>query len=1141
MAKITVEELMAKMADLGTSESELAPYFVADPDASRAFAPRLVFNPETVEIPLGTEALNRSAAAMNAANWFARLHRKSLFYARLRDGYTGPLIVSEGDSWFQYPLLLKDTIDHLSETYAILSLGAAGDLLQHMADQAEYIGALEETGARILLLSGGGNDLVAGGALAAHLEAFDPDFGPEDYLLPSFDALVAGALEQYGRMFTQVRQRFPHVSILCHGYDYPVPNGDRWLGKPMESRGIRNKALQKHIAQVMMDRFNRGLRRAAGRHPHVTYIDCRGVVGDGRWHDGLHPTNEGYRDVAAKFDREIRRLANLPAATRGGVPLLTAGPFGLKSDLRAAALAAPATVAGGAARGISLHVGLNTVDPVHYDGWDGRLTACEADARAMCALAETEGFETRMLLTAEATRGAVTAAIEEAADGLQPGDMFLMTVSSHGGRIPDFNGDEDETGDDRMDETLCLYDFQLIDDELYMLWGRFRAGVRILMVPDTCHSGSMVRIGRPLAGLTFNIPDTVAAAVTAAATPRAMPLGVEDRVWRKNLEAYRKVSLGLPKTRESDIMNPLISPVHASVLNLGACRDDQFAMDGPAHGAFTQALLDTWQGGAFSGDYAAFRAAIDARIASPAQTPQLFDRLHKAPLFIDDRPFTIQPRAAAAEATAMPSAAIPAARPPVPAAAPQETEEETETSDQLPEAEVQAIFDANARGARPRSGGAAAAWADYADFDLFIRSLGLAHFTSDEFLVLGGSHTSTTSPCAGLNTYPPRALWPNIARTARVLDHLRGRLGRPIAITNAYRAPAYNACLPGTASQSVHMSFHALDFQVSGMAAPEVAMALRWLRDREGLFAGGIGRYNTFTHVDTRGSNATWPPAFRDAPLPESSPVGGPQPQNRAERAAMLQAVELAPAKAPRGKSRSAFAEPVRRDAPLEAPEIGLGQQTAKALVAAAGVVSFTDSLTPAQKEDVLLSTLFAQRAADAKVDPVADRAAWFGIYMDMLSLMGWSRVAQPFEDSRRLTGGGSFESVILGTLAAVATGAQMAVVQSALDALKALAEDDGRIKLFDLSTTKGRGSNFQIASAEAAGEAVSMALGAFSLSFEDARRNILFVSWGSQTVDYWMSAGSLLLSPSIFADVRPILREKLAESRKALLMDIEI
>ena len=43
------------------------------------------------------------------------------------------------------------------------------------------------------------------------------------------------------------------------------------------------------------------------------------------------------------------------------------------------------------AKGISLHIGLNSVDPKHYGGWDGKLQACEQDSVDMQALATTAG------------------------------------------------------------------------------------------------------------------------------------------------------------------------------------------------------------------------------------------------------------------------------------------------------------------------------------------------------------------------------------------------------------------------------------------------------------------------------------------------------------------------------------------------------------------------------------------------------------------------------------------------------------------------------------------------------------------------------------------------------------------------------
>src|SRR5262245_45493078 len=94
------------------------------------------------------------------------------------------------------------------------------------------------------------------------------------------------------------------------------------------------------------------------------------------------------------------------------------------------------------AKGLSLHIGLNRVDPAHYGGWAGPLTACEADAADMAALARRQGFRPRALLTRDATRASVSAAITSAARRLQPGDFFLLSYSGHGGQLPDLNGDE---------------------------------------------------------------------------------------------------------------------------------------------------------------------------------------------------------------------------------------------------------------------------------------------------------------------------------------------------------------------------------------------------------------------------------------------------------------------------------------------------------------------------------------------------------------------------------------------------------------------------------------------------------------------------------------------------------------------------
>src|SRR5205814_796479 len=121
------------------------------------------------------------------------------------------------------------------------------------------------------------------------------------------------------------------------------------------------------------------------------------------------------------------------------------------------------TKPGGKPRATSLHIGLNAVDRGHYGGWSGELAACEFDAQDMAAIAKSQGMASTLLLTRKGTRANTLAAIRAAAKRLKKGDLFFLSYSGHGGQVPDTNGDEA----DGQDETWCLYDGQLIDDELY--------------------------------------------------------------------------------------------------------------------------------------------------------------------------------------------------------------------------------------------------------------------------------------------------------------------------------------------------------------------------------------------------------------------------------------------------------------------------------------------------------------------------------------------------------------------------------------------------------------------------------------------------------------------------------------------------
>ena len=143
-------------------------------------------------------------------------------------------------------------------------------------------------------------------------------------------------------------------------------------------------------------------------------------------------------------------------------------------------------------KGLALTIGLNSVNPLKYLYVDLKdLDACEADAKDMAALASSQGFEVTTLLTSQATLAKVTNEIRKAASSLTAVDIFLLTFSGHGEQINDTNSDELY---DHKDETWCLYDGQLVDDEINKLFAEFPQGCRILMFSDSCHSGTVARI-----------------------------------------------------------------------------------------------------------------------------------------------------------------------------------------------------------------------------------------------------------------------------------------------------------------------------------------------------------------------------------------------------------------------------------------------------------------------------------------------------------------------------------------------------------------------------------------------------------------------------------------------------------------------
>src|SRR5690349_18117995 len=292
-------------------------------------------------------------------------------------------------------------------------------------------------------------------------------------------------------------------------------------------------------------------------------------------------------------------------------------------------------------RGLSLHIGLNAVDAKQYAGWSGELFACENDAKDMAAIATAKGMTPTVLLTRQATRDHVLAAMRSAAKQLASGDLFFLTYSGHGGQVPDVDHDEP----DHRDETWCLYDGELIDDELYLEMSRFAKGVRILMLSDSCHSGTVARAA---------FVENAVGALAGAGRPKWMPRDVADRTYEEHKDFYDRLQraasragrkrlvepdAALAQVKITDRVGGVVKSFAPVVILISGCMDNQTSMDGDHNGAFTEQLLKVWHQGTFNGNYARFHAAIKAGMR-PTQSPNLFS-LGDAAAFLAQHPFQV--------------------------------------------------------------------------------------------------------------------------------------------------------------------------------------------------------------------------------------------------------------------------------------------------------------------------------------------------------------------------------------------------------------------------------------------------------------------------------------------------------------------
>lgn len=201
------------------------------------------------------------------------------------------------------------------------------------------------------------------------------------------------------------------------------------------------------------------------------------------------------------------------------------------------------------------------------------LRGCVNDARAWAGLLidhyDFDADNVTLLLDEQATKRRILGEIDDLIGESRRGDSLVITNSSHGTYVADVDGDES-----RYDEALCPYDMKerlIVDDELRERFATLPSGVRLTVVSDSCHSGSVTRAA--------NFLDTPDDRRRRFVSPTMLNRSAIDAV-RRRASSTRRSKYPQSKMRE---------------VLLAGCRDNQYSYDArfgdTYHGAMTYFAL----------------------------------------------------------------------------------------------------------------------------------------------------------------------------------------------------------------------------------------------------------------------------------------------------------------------------------------------------------------------------------------------------------------------------------------------------------------------------------------------------------------------------------------------------------------------
>jgi hypothetical protein len=244
--------------------------------------------------------------------------KQAVFAASVRQFPGRLVLISEGDSWFSYPLnaTIADYIEMMGD-FSMLRLELDGDQARQILGagspqlrKLRYY--LRKYPVEALLLSAGGNDLIAH-ELGRILGRKAPgDTWQRAVKLSVLTTVLDAIVAAYTRLLDSRDALRPDCVVFAHSYCYMVPSGRKatgpfglgkagpWIRPVLVARGIDPQTDGVQLVRYLVDEFHARLQSLATTRAHFVVVDMRAAlpVDEIHWADEIHPSGTGFRRLA---------------------------------------------------------------------------------------------------------------------------------------------------------------------------------------------------------------------------------------------------------------------------------------------------------------------------------------------------------------------------------------------------------------------------------------------------------------------------------------------------------------------------------------------------------------------------------------------------------------------------------------------------------------------------------------------------------------------------------------------------------------------------------------------------------------------------------------------------------------------------